>query len=55
MQAERFGIAGVACKFDDPLTNPEWAACIANLKSNLIAATCIAAMLGTLIMSLVAR
>ena len=31
-----------------PLPQPEWGDCLASLKQNLIAATCIAAMISTL-------
>ena len=37
------------------MTNPCWGNCITSLKRNLIAATCIASMLGTFCMALVAR
>ncbi|KAG1679264.1 hypothetical protein FOA52_009294 [Chlamydomonas sp. UWO 241] len=53
--AERFQIMGDACKFDDPVTNPEWADCIFQLKLQLISATCIASMIGTLLMAFVAN
>ena len=46
---------GDACKFDDYVTNPEWGACVQSVKQNLIAATCIAAMITTLLMGLIAR
>lgn len=55
MQADRYAIAGDACKFDDPVTNPCWSNCITSLRRNLIAATCIASMIGTFCMSIVAR
>jgi hypothetical protein len=38
-----------------PSPPSQWAQCIFVLKQNLIAATCIAAMMGTLIMALVAN
>ncbi|GAX75518.1 hypothetical protein CEUSTIGMA_g2961.t1 [Chlamydomonas eustigma] len=53
--AERFAAVGEDCKFDGYGTNPEWAACISEVKQNLIAATCIAACISTIAMALVAR
>ena len=47
-QQERWIAAGPNCVFDDYGTNPEWNNCVATLKQNLIAATCIAAMISTL-------
>lgn len=46
---------GANCKFDDYATNPEWGSCVQTVKQNLIAATCIAAMIATLGMALIAR
>ncbi|KAL6757129.1 putative purine permease, partial [Haematococcus lacustris] len=43
--------AGAACRFFDP----GFAACQARFKTNIIAATCIASMIATFIMALVAR
>uniref|UniRef100_A0A7R9VWM6 Uncharacterized protein n=1 Tax=Chlamydomonas euryale TaxID=1486919 RepID=A0A7R9VWM6_9CHLO len=53
--AERYEMMGDLCKFDDPLTNPEWAQCIQEMKSNLISATCIASAIGTFLMAFIAN
>jgi len=53
--SERYELIGGGCVFDNNLDNPEWHACIAELKANLISATCIASAIGTIGMSLIAN
>eukprot|EP00955_Chlamydomonas_euryale_P083725 363885-Chlamydomonas_euryale.AAC.25 len=55
VQAGLYEAIGDNCKFADAVSNPEWAACIMELKSNLISATCIAACIGTFLMAVVAN
>lgn len=48
MQPEEYQLKGEFCKYDDYNTNPEWGMCVMKMRQNLIAATCIAAMIATL-------
>lgn len=48
MQPEEYQLKGEFCKYDDYNTNPEWGMCVTKMRQDLIAATCIAAMIATL-------
>ncbi len=51
LQPETYNLAGADCRFFDS----QFAACQQEMKSNLIAATCIASMIATFLMAVFAR
>jgi len=51
----RYEKVGDSCKFDGFDINPEWHECVTEVKRNLIAATCIAGMIATMAMAVIAR